>query len=331
MKTQSIKIVSILVVSLFLTIFLPVHAQIPGLGNTIDVTAFPNFPGPNQEVSMRVQSFSIDLNRSEVAWFVNSSLIARGIGQTEASFITGELGSQSSIEVIVQTRSGALFTKQFTIRPTEVDLVWEGETYTPPLYSGKALPAADAEIVVAAFPTFITQNKNTVDPSTLIYTWKQDGKVLGRLSGFGKQSVRVSGPKFFQSTTVSVEVETQSGALTGRGVTQIDAVEPTIFFYESHPLLGIRYERAFINQVTFTNEEISLVASPYFISAKNLDDSALKYEWRINNRETVLDGVPGKITLERPEEVSGTASIQLSIQHLEKLLQSAARRLIIRF
>src|SRR3989344_8002173 len=51
-----------------------------------------------------------------------------------------------------------------------VDLLWEGETYTPTFYAGRSLPSAGSLVRAVAMPNVI-QNRQRLSSSQLVFKW----------------------------------------------------------------------------------------------------------------------------------------------------------------
>ncbi|MDP6388186.1 MAG: hypothetical protein QGG63_02850, partial [Candidatus Pacebacteria bacterium] len=250
---------------LFVSLF--AHAQIPSSGEIISFEVSPENPRPGDVVTVSIKSFSVDLDRADsIIWLVNDEIISRGVGIKQMHFQAGKLGSRSVIDVVARGTSLGTVSESITIRPTEVDLIWEAKTYTPPFYKGKALPSSSAEITVTAIPQFVTSNGNKLKSSELIFTWKKGRKVLGNDSGRGKDTLKITGPKIFRSTLIQVKVESLGRTLAGKGFAQVFAVAPRIVFYENDIILGMKYGNAIGRNFTLTNEEITVTAHPYFFS-----------------------------------------------------------------
>lgn len=301
------------------------HAQIPGLGEVISFDVTPENPRPGQVVTIDIESFSVDLDRADsIVWLINNEVVSRGAGVKQMQFEAGQLGSKSVIDAVVRGTNMGTISESITIRPTEVDLLWEADTYTPPFYSGKALPSSDAEITVTAIPQFITSNGNKLKPSELIFTWKEDGKVLGRSSGRGKDTLKITGPRIFNSTLIQAEVASLGGTLQGKGFAQIFAVSPKIVFYENDSILGMRYESAIKDNFILSEKEIKITAHPYFFSGDRRVRSDFDYNWTVNGSS--VSSSPddrSSIVLRQVGEGEGSAAVALSIQSIDKILQIA--------
>src|ERR1035437_6764061 len=95
-------------------------------GSTLSATAdvavefSPSAPGPNQTVTATASSFSVDLNSSSIAWFVNGKMQKTGTGLANFSFQTGTLSQTTTIDMVVNTIDGQVIKKTFSIKPAEV-------------------------------------------------------------------------------------------------------------------------------------------------------------------------------------------------------------------
>jgi hypothetical protein len=207
------------------------------------------------------------------------------------------------------------------VLPAGVDLIWEAESYTPPLYKGKALYPDGGSVRIVAMPDARFGNHDN-----LFYTWKTDGRVLGSLSGRGRQVFERAGTILGGPLSVSVEVrETPDGPVAAAGVARIPASAPQVLAYEHDPLLGTIFDKALQGTVALEREEITVVAYPYFFSAPARD--VLEYEWRVNSRAA---GGDKSITLRRGDETGG-ASVALNVTNPLTILQRAAVTLRITF
>lgn len=326
MNYSIIKIAKIFSITFFIfTVSLFVHAQIPGFGEVVLFDVSPENPRPGQIVTIDIESFSIDLDRADsITWVLNGTVLKRGAGIKKIQFEAGQLGSKSVVDVVVRGTSMGTITESVIIRPTEIDLLWEAETYTSPFYKGKALPSSDAEIIVVAIPQFVTSSGNKIDSNDLIFTWKMDGKVLGSLSGRGKDSIKIKGPKIFNSMLIQVDVSSLSSTLQGKGFEVISSVQPKIVFYENDIILGMKYENAIRNNFALSNEEITITAHPYFFSGNRRVSPDFGYNWSVDGSE--VSSSPddeSSIILRQVGEGEGSATVALSIQNIDKILQIA--------
>ena len=308
-------------------------AQIPGIGEIISFKVSPESPRPNQIITISIDSFSIDLDRADqITWLVDGEVTARGAGVKQVQFEAGKLGSRSTVDVTVRGTQIGTISESVTIAPTEVDLLWEADSYTPPFYKGKALPSSDADITIVAIPQFVTTSGRKLDSDDLIFTWKKDGKVLGNDSGRGQNILKIKGPKIFNNSRIQVEVSSVGSSLQGNSEVSMLSVSPQIIFYENDIILGMRYEKAIESTAELLDEEMTITAHPYFFSSNKRVNSNLDYTWKVNNSS--VSSSPddeSSIVLRQVGEGEGTARVSLELQNLDKILQSARSNFSILF
>ena len=301
------------------------HAQISGVGEVVSFDVTPNNPRANQIVNVNIESFSVDLSRaSSITWLLNGEIIAQDAGLKSVQFRTGKLGSRSEVDVVIRSVEKGTIRESITISPTEVNLLWGATSYTPPFYAGKALPASDADITVVAMAEFVTSNGNRLSPKDLIFTWQKDGRVLGGLSGRGKDTVNITGPKLSRTSRIEVGVSSSGGSLQGSGATFISAVSPEIIFYENDTIFGTRYEKAIKSSTALSREEIKITAYPYFFSSNSRVVASSDYEWGVDGAS--VESAPNdssSIVLRQVGDGEGSAEVSLSIENTDKILQFA--------
>jgi len=196
----------------------------------------------------------------------------------------------------------------------------------PPFYSGKALPASDSDITVVAMSEFVTSNGNRLSSRDLIFTWQKDGRVLGSLSGRGKDTINIIGPKLSRTSRIEVVVASSGGSLQGSGATFISAVSPEIIFYENDTIFGMRYEKAIRNSTVLSKEEIKITAHPYFFSSNSRAVPSSNYQWRVDG--SLVESTPNdssSIVLRQVGVGEGSAEVSLSIENTDKILQFAKK------
>jgi hypothetical protein len=297
------------------------------VGETVSFDITPSNPKADQVVTVDIESFSVDLDRaSRITWLLDGEIIAQKAGLKTVQFKTGKLGSSSEVGVVIESAESGTIRESIVIRPTEVNLLWEVDSYVPPFYSGKALPASDADITVVAMAEFVTSNGNRLKAKDLIFTWEKDGRVLGSLSGRGKNMLNIVGPKIFRTSRIDVSVVSSGGTLQGKGATFILAISPKIVFYENSTIFGTRYEEAVGSRYALFNEEIKITAHPYFFSSKTRVVPSSNYQWKVNG--SFVESTPddkSSIILRQVGEGEGEAVISLSIENTDKILQFAEK------
>src|SRR3989338_11710854 len=300
--------------SLFSFPVAPAHAQFDSSNETdrVIVSMTPRNPAPGEYVLLSAASPFVDLEQSDITWYANQKVISEGKGLLESSVIAGPAGS--GIDVVVIARSGnTSATGEAFIRPTEVDLVWESDSYTPPFYKWGALPSAGTKLKMHALARLILPDGSSVPENEIKYTWKRNGFVVPAVSGIGRSFAVFPSPTLFSTDSVEVEAVTADGQLAGGARVNISSIEPLLKLYENHPLFGILYNKAFGQTTPVKDAEMTFAAVPYFAQAGSPDDAELAYKWQINGRNIPADYArPSEVTI-NSNNSSGEAFISLSL------------------
>ena len=282
------KKISLIALSLFLILAFKAYGQIApatpaDIADSADITTIPAFPSAHENVLVRIESFSFDLNSSEIIWALDGKIKSKGIGNKSFSFTTGKIGTVSLIKIIIKTKVGKSIEKTLIVRPAEVDIVWEADSYVPPFYKGKALYSYQGVISVIAIPDIINSNGVKINPKDLTYKWTMDSKVLGDVSGYGKNKFSFSKSIISHSPEIEVEVMSSDKKIKASGSITLEAIEPKTVIYENNPLYGIIYEKAISDEFKLGGNEITLITTPYFFSTEDIDGQKIKDDWNIQS------------------------------------------------
>lgn len=304
------------------------NAQVSGTHIVID----PEQPRGGEQFVAQVISPSVDLDRSTISWYLNDKLALSGTGKKGFTGQAGPVGTELRIKAVITTPTGAVITRNALVRAQEVDVLWRGYSYTPPFYPGKALPPSGGLVILTAMPNMVDGSGNHFDPSNLVYTWSERGVVLGKASGYGKQSIVLENGQVDKSPLqISVKVASYDGtvAAQNKGV-EVPVEKPEIIFYEHLPLDGVRYEES-LSELNVEKEETILRAEPYYFSLDDIAKDLLEYTWSLNGNTTETPDKKNEITL-RANGGSGDAQLSLDIidNNLPlRVLQEAKRNFMI--
>lgn len=306
------------------------QAQLLGISeNDVSVGIYPENPQPKDPVTVTIETYSFNLDNSTTKWYVNGTLAQEGKGLKTLTFQVGNLGQTTNLRIVINSDKGTL-TKNIAINPSIVTLVWEADTYTPPFFKGKALFSHQSTITFMAQPQLIVGGR-TLNPANLIYTWSKEGTVLGSQSGYGKQTLSLTGSVISRSMKVMVEVQDPSTGAQGSGVIQVDPIEPEVVAYVVDPLYGVQYNKAIRGSLPLSGKEVTLTATPYFFSNAESDSGSVSYNWSINGN-TISDGQNTRTRVFRKVgEVFGISNIGLKVVQENRLLQFASYNLAIDF
>jgi len=306
-------------------------AQITGAVSPFVIEIIPTYPRPGDSVTIRVNSFTIDLDQAQIAWSIDGRTTAQGAAVKEVSFTAGPLGSRTIIGISALVE-GLLFSDQVVIQPVDINLIWQADTYVHPFYSGKALAGSEANFTIVALPRVVNTFGSLVSADDLVFTWKENGRVLGSQSGRGKNILRIVGPRIFNTTQIEVAASTVAESVTAKRILTLRSVSPAIIFYENSPLLGMRFEKALPSPFELKREEITVTAHPFFFSSSERVSSDFQYKWVINGSS--IEAPPGdnsSLVLRQTGSGAGFATISLTIQNLKEVLQRARSSFSVNF
>ncbi len=286
-----------------------------GFGTNLSIALSPQSPRPGQQVLLTAQGVGIDLQGSSIVWHAGGNIIAQGVGANTATLTAGALGSVVPIEVDVATQGGGTYSAQATIAPTTLDLLVSSDSYVPPFFRGRAFPSAGTDLLVQAVPTFVRADGSTIPVSSITFTWKKDGQVLGALSGAGRSLAVIPIEHVYGNNTVTVTAVSSDGSLSGEATVSLPTTNPVLDLYEDHPLYGILFNNALSPLSTIGENEVTFAAIPYFMQAQSTADRQLAYRWSVNgNTVDVSPSDPNEITV-NANNSSGQAAIALDLTH----------------
>lgn len=302
-----------------------------GLIEQISVDIVPKVPAPGETVRISVQSYSTNFDKANFVWRANGEIFLQGRGERNVVFTAPESGSSVTISVLITKEEGGTINRSYTFSPSDVDIMYEAETYTHPYYKGKALYTSEANIRFIAMPEFKTSNGQVIDPSNLSYTWSVNGKVFQDFSGFGKRVFEVKSNLINRATEITVEVSAVNSKLKAKNSIFITGKEPDLVLYENNPLLGVVFEKAIEGNFILRRPEIQLQSVPYFYSTNKKDNDFVDYVWRMNGNDIEAGSRMSSITLRNETGEAGRSLISLQAEHLNNILQIATKSIELNF
>jgi hypothetical protein len=305
----------------FVPTFLRAENEIMLQESDIDVQTIPENPEPYQDVTIKLVSYATDLNRAMIVWRSGSSTILSGYGKTSYSFKTFGANTTIVFDVTI-TPSGSTsgVSKKISISPSEVEVFWESvDGYLPPFYKGKSFITRESTIKVVAIP-----NSNVVKQGkgNIAYTWKNKDNTVQNASGYNKDSYVFKNDILNNSEDVTVSVSSVDGKYSAIKTISIPMVSPKIIFYKKSPTEGILYNQALTNDMLMEEDEMTIVAEPYFLATKG-NEYFFDYYWKINGEDIATPSKKSEITI-RPSSRGGYATIDLYMENLKTLYQEVS-------
>jgi hypothetical protein len=300
-------------------------ADISGLVNII---LSPETPGPYQEVTAKIEASGLDINSSKITWKIDGVVLQSGLGQRSTVFSTGDIGNRSTITAVIDSSTGT-FSKSVTVYPSEIDFLWQGETYTPPFYKGRSLWTSQSTLTLVAIPHVTSATGNGErNQSTLTYRWSQNGKILGNLSGKGRTSLVITDSILSIPQNIKLEILSDQNTLLSRSSIVLTPTRPSLVIYEKNPLYGISFHKEVGSEYQMRDKEATFTTYPLFFGLKDRNSTVVNYLWR-TNAGIVNSG--HTVTYRTPENEGGSSQINASVSNTDKILQTGQKSFMIRF
>jgi hypothetical protein len=284
----------------------------------INVEVVPQTPGSNQNVSIEIKSYSYDLSRAKISWYLNGVLKDSGIGKQNFNFITGEAGTVSNIVYKITTSNGIPFEKKITISPSDVTLLWESSGYTHPFYKGKPMFSFEGSARIIAIPNILNSNGVKYKAEELVYTWKRGMGTDTGASGYGKNIFFWNGDVVSTRQEISVEVTDLKKTTKAVASITIEPKEAEVLIYEDNPSLGVLWNKAINNTFDLVSTEVSFIASPYYFN--NATNDSIN-SWFVNGQKSPETSY--SITLRNTTGGEGYSNISFDISNQKRIMQSA--------
>jgi hypothetical protein len=303
------------------------ESQIEVQDEEINVETSPSNPEPYTEVTITLSSYATDLTKAIINWNGQKGLLSSGIGKTSYTFTTGGPDTTDYFTVeITPTESMGTITKNISITPSEIEVMWESvDGYVPPFYRGKSLPVSGGLIKAVAIPNTSTIKSGN---GSLTYTWGNDGNAVTEASGYNKNSYTFRNSMFDKVNEITVAASSVDENYSAEKTIDIPVYEPKIILYKKSPTEGIFYNVALGKEAAMdqTDNEMTIAAEPYFFSISSDKISDLNYSWKINGSTIPTPSKKAELTV-RPETRGGYATIGITIENIGEIFQKISKEL----
>jgi hypothetical protein len=294
----------------------------------MQIAAKPRYPSPGEKVELTASTQAVETAGATITWNVNGEMVQQSRGGTRYTYTAGPVGSVANITVSIAGSNGRTVGASLTQRVHDVVVVWEGDTYVPPLYGGRSLHSPGSNVRLYAIP-FVTRDDGTrYDSDDLIFHWAYGGGSKAFESGAGLRAVTATNNEAYTPLKISLFIKNLAGETLTIEHVEVPVVAPEIVFYASDPLMGLQLQRSLRDNFALVGAEQSVYAEPYHMIAPTRNDPSLSYEWQVSGQTLTT---PGSLVL-RPEGIgAGTARIDLTVRNNEYWQQRVGGRLSLRF
>lgn len=312
-----------------------VHAQVPDDVSSYDTSVNegdfdfeidPENPQAFEDVTIKVDSSLVDTNRYLILWSVDGKEVKRGIGERSIVVRMKDYGQVVRVSMSIKLIDSVV-TKDIYFAPQDTTLTWEAvDSYVPPFYPGKKLPARESILRIVALPNF-----NATSTKNAVYIWTRNGSVVNNAGGYGKDSLLIKHNRIRSVETIGVDTSDISGDIRSTKEISIGFFEPKILFYQRNSTTGITNPLS-QNIFSLKGASMDLIAQPFFFSLVNHQLPTLKFSWTMNDLPISLPDpkTPQILTLENPGG-NGAATFGLSIENTQADFQKAAAQLRVQF
>lgn len=284
----------------------------------------PTNPQPYQDVTITLSSYATDLNKAIIKWQSEAGIVLSGIGKTRYSFKAGGPNTYNLINITITPVGGmSSITKNITIIPSEIEIMWESvDGYAPPFYKGKVLPVGGSFIRAVAFP-----NTNTIKSGSgsFTYNWKNSDNAVPESSGYNKNAYVFKNSVFNTVNKISVVASSVNGTYTAENIIEIPIYDPKMIFYKKSPTEGVLYNTALDKESFMKEDEMTIVAEPYFLSIKGHENN-FRYDWQINGKMINTPAKKTELTV-KPASRGGYATISVVIENAREVFQTVTGKL----
>lgn len=247
-------------------------------GGDVGIVSNPRHPAPLSEVRLSLNDYNTSTIGASTYWFVDGVELVDMRNERSITLTSGALGEETVVRAEMRSATLPTISMTHTIRPIEIDIILEADTYTPNFYKGRALPTPESSVRAFAY----VHTGDGTSPDALAYKWKFGETVLSGGPVKGKYQVDITVPRL-NGGRLSVEVYTAEGELIGTEYVVVGSVKPLLLFYEYSPLHGL-IQKTSSDTLTVSAPNTTLYAEPYFLNTQNITNDAT-FTWKVRGRE----------------------------------------------
>jgi hypothetical protein len=303
-----------------------------GVIEQVSIEQNPQIPKPGEIVSVRLTSYSTDLNKAKITWSQDGKVVLSQTGAVTNQIQAPESGKSTTITITIQKEGGGTLIKTIVLSPADVDLIYEAQTYAHPFFKGKRQYTSESVVNVIAVPNFIGKNGQKIPASNLVYTWSINGTIKQDLSGYGKNTFKIKGELIERAAQISVDVSAVNSSLIATQSIMLKSTTPELVIYENNPVLGVIYEKAVLGSFSLERPQVDFEAIPYFFSGNSKDDFDFVYKWAINGVQVTNKSLnENYLLLQNNKNMEGRATISATLSHAKNILQTTRASLELNF
>ena len=130
---------------------------------------------------------------------------------------------------------------------------------------------------------------------------------------------------FDNINNISVAASSVGGNYNAENSLSIPVYNPKIIFYKKSPTEGILYNKAIKDNELFTDNEITIIAEPYYLPLIGNEDK-FNYSWTVNGGPIATPSKKTELTV-NPTSRGGYADLGIIIENANELFQKITGQL----
>jgi hypothetical protein len=293
------------------------------IGKNLFLETDTPYPKPNTHVEVKLNDYTYGRTVTSIKWYVNGSEMKEVANQRNIILAVGDVGSITNVVAKIISNDSFEDSTSIILQPFYLDIIVEPETRTPSFYKGRGLPSVGAKISTTAILGGISESAENFN-----YTWELNNKPIEGGGMRGKNKISFTAPQG-KEFILSVSVKSLSGNTIAQRSIVIQSFEPSVLFYETSTLLGIKPTA--LKEAILSGDTITLKAEPYNLDLYTYNNPE-HLAWEIDFSPTQnISSNPYEITFARNPGVFKSSVISFEVRSLSNLLQGGSADLNVKF
>ena len=288
--------------------------SLDGFGPQNQLVVSPTTPEPGQTITVSLDDYAGGLFGAAITWRYGGEVLLNTQNKRSVEIVAGALGQTSQVEASLTLPDGSTEIITADITPIYIDVIIEPQTRIPNWFLGRAMPSLGSQVNA----TVVVSEDTVINPANHVYTWRVNQNVIEGGPLRGRSSISFETPRG-DDFILSVSVSRGDGTTIATEAKRIPSVDPTLLFYEQHPLYG-NQPFPISNSFNLISNTLTLHAEPFYLDSRVYNNPDVA-EWEINNTNTTNGTTnPYEITLQRAA-VFGNTNINFHVRSLQQVLQ----------
>lgn len=294
----------------------------------LDIKLTPSNPKIGENFTAEVETFSFDLDRSDITWLLDGQVVKKGFGEKSVD-LTMIKGAKNLLVKAVSPE-GTTYAGGVSMVEKSLGILFEGsDSYVPDWYEGKREVASGGKLRAVAIANIDDGNGKYLDNKDLIFTWEINGEIQSKVSGAGKYYADLYVlDEYGSSAEVTVTVKAREGGESVSETIQVPVYNTDVLVYKKDSVYGI-IQKAILGGINIVNNgDVEFIAEPFYFSTDRFKTKEMKYVWSMNGK--ALQGNNYSRIFQLADQ-TGSSNISVYVENIKKIMQEATRNFTISF